>query len=74
MIECMSQKLEMSVQMSTIFVLSATINATVINVIIKNDENQFHFLIKKIFKKINKNYNYFMRNGVLLHKSLRLSA
>ena len=51
MIECMSQKLEMSIQMSTIFVLSATINATDIAMIIKNDENQFHFLIKKYLKK-----------------------
>ena len=51
MIECMSQKLEMSIQMSTIFVLSAMINATDIAMIIKNDENQFHFLIKKYLKK-----------------------
>ena len=45
MIECMSQKLEMSVLMSTIFVPSATINATAVLLIIKNDENQFQFLI-----------------------------
>ena len=45
MIECMSQKLEMSVLMSTIFVPSATINATAVLPIIKNDENKFQFLI-----------------------------
>ena len=43
MIECMSKKLEMSVLMSTIFVMSTTINAAALSIIIKKDENLFLF-------------------------------